>query len=114
VSGMQDKFWDSLHPEIDEGDMEGRANAISWIDSQVSLAARFAPLLGEKGFSFAEWEESKRFEIPENIDALKSEEKAAAVALKAQAESERRVTGDMRRKAVAETRREWCETMNVT
>jgi len=114
VSGMQDKFWDSLHPEIDEGDMEGRANAISWIDSQVSLAARFAPLLGEKGFSFAEWEESKRFEIPENIDALKSEEKAAAVALKAQAESERRVTGDMWRKAVAETRRAWCETMNVT
>ena len=114
VAGMQDRFWDSLHPEIDEGDMEGRANAISWIDTQVSLAASFAPLLGDRGLSFAQWEESKRFEIPENIDALKSEEKAAAVSLKAQAESERRITGDVWRKAVSETRRAWCETVNVT
>lgn len=32
MSGLQDRFWDTLHPEIDEGDMEGRANAVSgWI-----------------------------------------------------------------------------------
>ena len=29
LTGLQDKFWETLHPEIDEGDMEGRANAIA-------------------------------------------------------------------------------------
>jgi len=114
VASLQDKFWETLHPEIDEGDQEGRANAISWIDNQVSLAVKYAPLLGERGYGFSEFEESKRFEIPENIDSLSSEEKAAASALKAQVEKERRVTGDMWRRQVAETRRAWCETVNFT
>ncbi len=40
LAGLQDKFWETLHPEIDEGDMEGRANAISWMDQQCAFAAR--------------------------------------------------------------------------
>src|SRR5689334_593078 len=34
LTGLQENFWDTLHPEIDEGDMEGRANAISWFETQ--------------------------------------------------------------------------------
>ncbi|HLA95154.1 MAG TPA: type VI secretion system ImpA family N-terminal domain-containing protein, partial [Pyrinomonadaceae bacterium] len=37
VGSLQDLFWDTLHPEVDEGDMEGRANAISWMDTSVSF-----------------------------------------------------------------------------
>src|SRR5688572_7095305 len=37
LSGLQARFWDELYPEIDEGDMESRANAISWVDTQVAL-----------------------------------------------------------------------------
>lgn len=114
VGGFQEKFWETLHPEIDEGDMEGRANAISWLDSQVSFAARSAPLLGERGYSLNDWEESKRFEIPENIDGLMPDAKPAALALKAQAEKENRVTGEMWRRQLGETRRAWCEALNFT
>ena len=37
MSGLQENFWETLYPEIDEGDMEGRANAISWMDNQALL-----------------------------------------------------------------------------
>ena len=31
---LQENFWDTMHPEVDEGDMEGRGNAIEWFDVQ--------------------------------------------------------------------------------
>ena len=28
MAGFQENFWETLHPEVDEGDQEGRANAV--------------------------------------------------------------------------------------
>ena len=36
LTGLQLNFWDTFHPEIDEGDMEGRANAIAWFETQAA------------------------------------------------------------------------------
>ena len=72
LSGLQEKFWETLFPEIDEGDMEGRANAIEWMDKETSFAIRQAPILDGEGYSFIDFEDSKRFDIPENLDTLDS------------------------------------------
>jgi type VI secretion system protein ImpA len=40
IYGIEENFWETCYPEIDEGDMEGRANAIEWVDNQLSLAVR--------------------------------------------------------------------------
>ena len=74
LAGLQDKFWETLHPEIDEGDMEGRANAISWMDQQCAFAAQGAAFTGVEGYSFLDWEDSKKFDIPENVDTLEMAE----------------------------------------
>ena len=31
-------FWDTLYPEEDDGDLEGRANAISWMEREAAVA----------------------------------------------------------------------------
>lgn len=113
LSGLQDKFWDTLFPEIDEGDMEGRANAISWIDTQGALAITKAPITAAAGYGFLDWEDSKRFDFPENFDALDLESQERFQALKTQAETERRVTGDSWRKAKSQTRRSFYEELNL-
>lgn len=64
ISGLQENFWETLHPEIDEGDMEGRANAISWMEEQTSYALKQAKITGYNGYSFIDYEDSRKYDIP--------------------------------------------------
>lgn len=109
LSALQETFWETIFPEIDEGDMEGRANALAWIDSQAALSIRSEPITGGQSLSYLDWEESKNFDIPENIDTLEYNDQQKYTALKAQAEEENRITGDMWRKARATTNRQFAE-----
>lgn len=112
ISGLQEKFWETLHPEIDEGDMEGRANAIAWMELQTSYAVKQAKITGYSGYSFNDFEDSKRFDIPDNIDALDSTEQTKFKELRAQAEKENRVTANKWRAEMAQSRRVFYEELN--
>lgn len=111
MTGFQENFWDTLHPEIDEGDMEGRANAISWMDTQTTFVLKQVPITAG-GYSFNDWEDSKRFDFPDNIESMDSDSQERWAELRAQAENERRVTAEMWRKARTQTRRQFCEELN--
>ena len=113
MSGLQEKFWETLFPEIDEGDMESRANAVDWMDDKAALAIQKAPITQGEGYSYLDFEDSKRFDIPENIDTLSSDDQNKYRALQAQAEKENRVTGDLWRKARAVSRRAFYEDISV-
>lgn len=112
VAGLQENFWETLFPEIDEGDMEGRANALEWLDRETSMAIKRAPITGGENLSFYDFEESKQFDIPENIDTLDSGDQERYNELRQQAEAENRVTGARWRKAKSLTRREFCEEIS--
>ena len=114
LAGLQERFWETLFPEIDDGDMENRANAIAWVDTHVGFALRSAPYTGVAGYSYLDWEDSKKFDIPDNIDSLDSTDRERIVALKEQAERERRVTSELWRKEIAQTRRAAVESANFT
>lgn len=111
---LQENFWETLHPEIDEGDMEGRANAIEWMESQTSIAIKTLPITAGEGFTFLNWEESRSYDFPENLDSLDFHEQEKVKALKAQATEENRKTGDMWRAAKSQTNRAFCEELNLT
>lgn len=118
MSGLQQNFWETLFPEIDEGDEEGRANAIEWMDKQLSLAVQEAPITGGGGgireIGFFGYEDSKRFDFPENMETLDSAEQEKYSHLRAQAERENRTTAEMWRKAKSQTRRAFYEQTNLT
>ncbi len=114
LAGLQDNFWETLHPEIDEGDQEARANAITWLDTQALMAVKSAPITGVEGYSYLDWEDAQKFDIPENLDSLDSVRRQEILNLKEQAEKERRVTGDLWRKERALTRRASVEAVNHT
>ncbi len=112
MSGLQDKFWETLHPELDEGDMEGRANAVSVMDKQAAFAVRGAPITNSAGYSFTDWEDSKRFDIPDNIDTLDSADQQKYNELRAQAEKENRVTAVKWKVEIAQSHRAFYEELN--
>jgi len=112
LSGLQEAFWETVHPEIDEGDLEGRANAIEWMDKQSALAIKGAKITDGEGYNYLDFEDSKRFDIPENIDTLDSNDQQKFRDLQAQAEKENRVTADRWRKAKAASRRAFYEELS--
>ncbi len=114
LHGFHERFWDTVHPEIDEGDMEGRANAMSWFDLQGANSVRTAPFTGSKGYSFSDFEDSRKYDFPENIDSLPTEEKVKLNALRAEAEKNRSVTASLWNVERKETRRAAMESINFT
>jgi type VI secretion system protein ImpA len=78
----------------------------------VAIVIKGAPFTGVAGYCYYDWEDSKRFDLPENLDSLSAEEAESIRLLKEQAETERRVTGDLWRKEIAQTRRASVESVN--
>jgi type VI secretion system protein ImpA len=113
MRGIHEQFWDKAFPEIDEGDMDARANAVSFFDTRVELPLKRALLTraggGMADYSYLQWEDSTRFDFPENMEALDSDAIAKATELKAQAEAEGKTTGEQWRKAKNATKRAFYE-----
>jgi type VI secretion system protein ImpA len=57
--GLVTNFWDSLYPEIENGDAEMRAAPLDWIGSTLDFAVRAIPLC-KAGFNFNQFQESRR------------------------------------------------------
>ncbi len=109
---LQENFWETIHPEVDEGDMEGRGNAIEWFDVQGAESIQTIKLTAGAGLSFINFEDSKIFDIPEDLSALEPEDQQKLNALKERAEKESRTTAEQWRKARSQTRRQFCEETN--
>jgi type VI secretion system protein ImpA len=109
---LQDTFWETIHPEIDEGDMEGRGNAIEWFDVQGAESITTVAITAGRGLSFVNYEDSKMFDIPEDLSAFEPEEQQRYNALKERAEKENRTTTEQWRAARKQTRRQFCEETN--
>jgi type VI secretion system protein ImpA len=112
MRGLEENFWECLYPEIDEGDLEARANALSWMETQLAMAIKEVPLTGSSrgtNYSFLQWQEARDFDIPENIDQLSGADYERASELKTRATEEGKVTGEDWRKAKDSTSRAFYE-----
>lgn len=115
MRGVHEQFWEKLYPEIDEGDLEARANSLSWMDRELALALKEVPLTNSQGggtnLNYLQWEQSKQFDIPEKLEDMDSDKLARLEEMRAQALEEGKTTGEDWRKAFAATRRAFYEEM---
>jgi type VI secretion system protein ImpA len=116
IRGLHENFWDTVFPEIDEGDdMEARANSLEFLARSTGDALKKLPLTESgESLNYYNWEESKNFDIPDNMDALDYDKKQKMVALQQQATEEKRITGSRWRIAKNTTPRAFYELINIT
>ncbi|MCC6451944.1 MAG: type VI secretion system protein TssA, partial [Acidobacteria bacterium] len=114
MTGLHENFWDGAFPVVEDNDQEGRANAVSWLESNAAQSVRDVAITAGAGLSFNDWQDAKRFDMPANFDSLDDAAKERWNDLRAQAERENRTTGDKWKAAVAGTRRAFCEQMQFT
>ncbi|MDQ1812078.1 type VI secretion system protein TssA [Massilia sp. CCM 9210] len=58
-----ERFWDDIHPQAEDGDMEYRANIIRWADKKLLAALRLADMstcAREREYCWADWELARR------------------------------------------------------
>ncbi len=96
LRGFMETFWDTLYPEIDDGDLEFRAGPLGWVGSKLDAGVRRLPLTKSK-LDFFKYQESRR--VGYEADAA-SEEKAAA---RATAIAEKKCTAEEFDEAVRAT-----------
>jgi type VI secretion system protein ImpA len=96
LRGFMETFWDTLYPEIDDGDLEFRAGPLAWVGSKLDVAVRRLPLTKNK-LDYFKYQESRR--VGYEADAV-SEDKAAA---RATAIAEKKCTAEEFDEAVRAT-----------
>ncbi|MEW6730060.1 MAG: type VI secretion system protein TssA [Acidobacteriota bacterium] len=106
------RYWDNLYPEIEEGDLEGRANALAWLDRQLAVAIKEVPITNSAtgtNYSYFQWQESKEFEIPENLEGLDSDALKPFLEMRERAEKEGKITSEKWRIAERTSKRAFYE-----
>jgi type VI secretion system protein ImpA len=72
--GLLETFWDTLYPELDDGDTEFRAAPLEWIGTKFEVFIKSAPLCAA-GHDFFKYKESRSIEYE---DQAKDKDKKAA------------------------------------
>jgi len=67
LAGLCERFWDHVHPALDEGDLEARIAPIDWIEQKLSLKLKQIPLtipgeISNESYSYVDWESACHFE----------------------------------------------------
>lgn len=111
VRGLHDQFWDHLYPEIEEEDLEARANALAWMDRQLAVAIKEVPITkgGGASYTFLQWEEARKLDLPPNAASMESEALAALNDERARALEAGRITTEDFNKSKKATRRAFYE-----
>ncbi|ASP40941.1 hypothetical protein CHH28_14620 [Bacterioplanes sanyensis] len=59
-------YWDTMHPQMEDGDIEFRTNPINWINEKLSLQLRLVPIthadIDGIEMSWSDWENTQRYE----------------------------------------------------
>jgi type VI secretion system protein ImpA len=113
ASGLQKRFWETLYPEIDEGDMEGRANAMAWLDEQAGYSIRKAPITDGEGYSLFDYDEAKKLKLPDNYDSLAAEDRAKYKNIVIKLENEDTITQEKWEQMANNSRRAFYEELDV-
>jgi len=49
IRGLHERFWDGLYPEIDDGDLDARAQTLEWFDRQLAIILKDVPIAKSSG-----------------------------------------------------------------
>ena len=75
MRGLIQNFWDTMYPEVEDGDLELRSAPLEWVGTRLDDPVRKAPLT-RGGFSYYKFKESRT--VGSEEDAAQSEQKREA------------------------------------
>ncbi len=104
---LQEQFWDSLYPEIEDGDSGMRAGPIEWAANRIATILREAPITRD-GLNYYQYKESRA--VGYEADAESNETKKAQ---REQAIADGKTTGEEFDKSFGATPKSWYVQMEA-
>lgn len=113
MRGLHEQFWDTVYPEIDEEyGLDGRAKSLQWLSDNLARSIKEIPItraFDGVNYSYFQWNDSREFDIPENLEGLDSNVLDRVDELRRRATTERKITSEEWRKAKNTTSRAFFE-----
>jgi type VI secretion system protein ImpA len=105
---LQEQFWETLHPEIEDGDAGMRAMPIEWAANRVAAILREAPITRD-GLNYFQYKESRAigYEAEAEYNDAKREQRAQAI-------NDGKVTGEDFDKSFNSTPKSWYVQMEAS
>ena len=82
IRSLLEAFWDTLHPELEEGDAEMRAGILDWIGSKLDQGVKSTPLT-RGGLSWFDYKESRAIGYEADCAGSEARTTARAAAIEA-------------------------------
>ncbi len=105
ILDLQQQFWDTLYPEIEDGDAGMRAVPVEWAANRVADILREAPITKE-GLNFYQYRESRTVGYEADAESSSSKREARELAI-----ADGKVTGEDFDKSFAATPKTWYAAM---
>jgi type VI secretion system protein ImpA len=77
---LQEQFWDTIYPVIEDGDVGLRAMPMEWVANRVAALVREAPIT-KKGLNFFQYKESRTVGYEADVEASDSKREARRQAI---------------------------------
>jgi type VI secretion system protein ImpA len=58
--GLVTKFWDTLYPEIEDGDVESRAAPLGFVGTKLDIPLKLVPIVEKQRYSLLDYEQSRK------------------------------------------------------
>jgi len=64
IQSLCERYWDTLHPRLEDGDLEYRINVMRWLNEKLLPPIRMVPITarGARELNWSDWEQAKRNE----------------------------------------------------
>src|SRR5579872_1084605 len=88
IKGLIENFWETVYPELEDGDAEFRAAPVEWVGTRLGLAIKEAPITRD-GYSYFQYKEAQSVGYEAEVETSDQMAKRQA------AIEDKKITGEM-------------------
>jgi type VI secretion system protein ImpA len=77
--GLVEKFWDTVHPELEDGDTQARAAPLGFIGTKLDYPLRLVPMVAKAGYSLVDYQQSREVGYEDQAKSDEAKKKRAAL-----------------------------------
>ena len=77
--GLVDKFWDTLHPEIEDGDAESRGAPLGFVGVKLDIPVKLVPVVEKSKYGLLDYQQSREVGYEDQAKTDDAKKKRAAL-----------------------------------
>lgn len=70
LTGLLQQYWDSAYPEVEDDDLDARANSLAWLDRQAAIALQDVEMSGAQGMENYTFLQFRKTRLPEEFGRI--------------------------------------------